>query len=221
VLAFAVWTGEELIVVGGYDDDPCLPTRESNGVGGGAGNQSVAICFAIKSLARDGAAFDPDTGTWRLIATPPVPITRGAASAVVRDRVVYVVVAGQPGAFLAYHPGQDRWEELPPPGTRFGILIEAGHRLALFRNDDIDGNPDDWLKDPNREVAPGLLFGIRRTPPVPAPLEGRAVYGTPISRSGLPPKMFVAANSGHEKREAGDSASRSHDQGLPASEVAR
>jgi hypothetical protein len=158
VLAFAVWTGEELIVVGGYDDDPCLPTRESNGVGGGgAGNQSVAICFAIKSLARDGAAFDPDTGTWRLIATPPVPITRGAASAVVRDRVVYVVVAGQPGAFLAYHPGQDRWEELPPPGTRFGILIEAGHRLALFRNDDIDGNPDDWLKDPNREVAPGLF----------------------------------------------------------------
>lgn len=158
MLALAVWTGEELIVVGGYDDDPCLPTRESDAAGGGSGFPSAVFCFAIKSLARNGAAFDPDTGTWRPIATPPVPVTRSLASAVVHDGVVYILVAGQPGAFLAYHPGQDRWEELPPPTTRLGILIEAGDRLALFRNDNSEGNPDDWWNDPNREVAPDLLF---------------------------------------------------------------
>jgi len=146
------------MVVGGYDDDPCLPTRRPDDGGGGSASRSAAFCFAIKSQVNDGAAFNPRTGTWRGIAEPPVPLTRSSASAVVHDGVVYVLVAAQPGALLAYHPVDDRWEELPPPSTQLGILIDAGDRLALFRYDDSDGNPDDWLSEPNREVAPGLMF---------------------------------------------------------------
>ena len=159
VLAFSAWTGEELIIAGGYDDDPCLRSHENWGGGGaGAGLQAAAYCFAIKSQVTDGAAFNPQTGTWRRIAEPPIPLTRGSASSVVQDGVVYILVGPNPGLFVAYHPAEDRWEELPKPTTRFGLLVEADDKLVLFRYDNTERNPDDWLSDPSREIAPDLWF---------------------------------------------------------------
>lgn len=157
VLAFSVWTGEELIIAGGYDDDPCLRSHDNWGGGGG----SSALCFAIKSVVTDGAAFDPQEGTWRKIAEPPIPLNRGSASSVVHNGVVYVLAELDPGAFLAYHPDEDRWEELSKPTTRFGLLVPAGDKMVLFRYDNTEGNPDDWLIDPNREIAPDLWFDPR------------------------------------------------------------
>jgi len=157
VLALAVWTGEELVVVGGYDDDPCLLTRESDGAGGGSGSRSAVYCFAIKSVVTDGAAFDPEAGRWRQITTPPVPLTRSTASAVAHGGIVYILMGPQPGAFLAYHPADDRWEHLPPPATR-GTLVEAGDRLALFKYQDPEGDTDLWFDGTDQEVAPDLLF---------------------------------------------------------------
>ena len=143
VLAFSVWTGEELIIAGGYDDDPCLHSHENWGGGGG----SSAYCFAIKSHVNDGAAFNPETGTWRGIAEPPVPLTYGSAASVVHDGVVYLMTNGRAKAFLAYHPEDDRWEELPTP-PRAGLLVEAGEMIVLSPS---LGGGDRWF-DPDTKT---------------------------------------------------------------------
>lgn len=156
--ALGFWTGEELVIVGGIDDDPCLPTREGASASGFSAFRSAALCVpGYLSVLADGAAFDPDTGTWRQIAPAPVPLT-AAGPGVVHDGVIYILVGGQPETFLAYHPADDRWEHLPPPATRNGTLVEAGDKVALVKNQDPEGDPDLWLEDPDRGVAPDMSF---------------------------------------------------------------
>ncbi len=59
------WAGGT-IVVGGQLDQPCPPN---------------ASCLAPSRLLRDGASYDPGTGTWQAIADAPVSVS-GAAVAV-------------------------------------------------------------------------------------------------------------------------------------------
>ena len=54
------WTGSEVLVVAGRDGPPCYP---SPGCVGQAGRP-----------LRDGAAFDPETGSWRRLARAPAPL---------------------------------------------------------------------------------------------------------------------------------------------------
>src|SRR4051794_35987802 len=56
--AFGVWTGSETLVIGGSDARPCPANAD-------------CIPPEVPPL-RDGAAFDPETGTWRTIADAPV-----------------------------------------------------------------------------------------------------------------------------------------------------
>jgi N-acetylneuraminic acid mutarotase len=100
-----VWTGDELVVLGGRD-----VTGEE------------ARDFT------DGAAYDPQADTWRSIADLPGEARTGAGIAR-GDEVVYVVGGDALGAVadgpaepgvhaLAWDPGADTWYELPdPPGT--------------------------------------------------------------------------------------------------------
>lgn len=90
----AVWTGRELIVWGGT-----------------LGRQPLA----------DGAAYDPSTRTWRMLAAAPIP-ARGRHVAVWTG--TEMVVAGgvggpdgqEPDRFetAAYDPATDTWRALPP-----------------------------------------------------------------------------------------------------------
>lgn len=138
--ALGLWTGSEVLLIGGSDAAPCPPS---------------ASCVPpdVPPLA-DGAAFDPQTGTWRRIADSPVPFEW--AQAVVIRRTAYLWIPGSPGrpnadsAFLTYHVRQDRWQELPLPANsdRFGGIVQAGDGIVAYAGTDEQGEQPDLVFDP-------------------------------------------------------------------------
>ncbi len=138
--ALGLWTGSEVLLIGGSDAAPCPPS---------------ASCVPpdVPPLA-DGAAFDPQTGTWRRIADSPVPFEW--AQAVVIRKTAYLWIPGSPGrpnadsAFLTYHVRQDRWQELPLPANsdRFGGIVQAGDGIVAYAGTDEQGEQPDLVFDP-------------------------------------------------------------------------
>jgi hypothetical protein len=94
-MALAGWTGEEALFVGG-DLDPCPPN---------------AGCAAPESAASDGAAYDPDSAQWRVIAEAPAPMGYWFRTTMVGDTMV---IFGD-GRWWAYDAGADAWAGLPAP----------------------------------------------------------------------------------------------------------
>ena len=139
--ALGLWTGSEVLLIGGNDAAPC---------------PASASCVPpdVPPLA-DGAAFDPETRTWRRIADSPVPFEW--AQAVVIGTTAYLWIPGSPGrpdaesAFLAYHPRQDRWKELPLPAgdsDHFAGIVQAGDRVIAYAGTDEQGEQPDLVFDP-------------------------------------------------------------------------
>jgi hypothetical protein len=139
--ALGLWTGREALLIGGSDARPCPPNAE-------------CVPPDVPPLA-DGAAYDPQTGTWRRIADSPVPFEW--AEAVVLGTTAYLWIPGNPGrpkadsAFLAYRIEENRWEELPlPTGDpgRFHGIVQAGDRIAAYPSTDEQGERPDFVFDP-------------------------------------------------------------------------
>jgi hypothetical protein len=139
--ALGLWTGEEVLLIGGSDARPCPPN---------------ASCVPpdVPPLA-DGAAFDPQTGGWRRIADAPVPFEW--AQGLVVGETAYLWAPGSsgrpnaPSAFLAYRIDEDRWEELPPPPGDLGWLhgiVQAGERIVAYGGSDEQGEQPDFVFDP-------------------------------------------------------------------------
>ncbi len=105
--ALAVWTGVEVLILGGRDTPPCPPNAD---------------CAPPPEPAlRDGAALDLTTGRWRAMADAPRPIEH-AVGAVAGDSLFLRVA----DALLRYRFGADRWSELPPPpGDVSGMALTA------------------------------------------------------------------------------------------------
>lgn len=95
----AAWTGTEAIFLGGETDNICPPN---------------ASCVREADHARDGAAYDPETKTWRTIAQAPVPVTAYLQHVMVGD--VLVLVADD-GSWHAYDASEDEWRDLPGPAN--------------------------------------------------------------------------------------------------------
>lgn len=139
--AVAVPAGGSALIVGGSDAEPCPPN---------------ASCVpAREPPLRDGALFDPRTGTWSPIADAPVGLSFASAAEVGGD--VYLLVPGEPGrpgapaAFLRYRPGDDRWTRLPlPAGAPRRSLVAAGDRVVAYRDSDEQGAAADLAFDPAR-----------------------------------------------------------------------
>jgi hypothetical protein len=140
--ARAVWTGHEVLVVGGSDAPPCPPNAQ---------------CAATRRPPlRDGAAYDPRTRAWRRIARAPVGFD--FAEAAVVGGTVFVATPGNdsrpgsPAAVLAYGVARDRWRRLPTPPRpqRNYTLVAAGRRLVAY---DRGGG---------RQAAPGYLLARDR-----------------------------------------------------------
>lgn len=136
----ALWTGSEVLLMGGSDAPPCPPSAE-------------CVTPDIPPLA-DGAAYDPAAGTWRTIADSPVPFEW--AQGVVIGQTAYVWTPGNPWrpgasrAFLAYRIEEDRWEELAPPSTDPDVgywIVAAADRLVAFTGSDEVGELPDLLYD--------------------------------------------------------------------------
>lgn len=135
--AIGLWTGTEVLLIGGSAAPPCPPD---------------ASCVPSDRLLADGAAYNPTRRTWRSIAPAPEPVA--GADAVVVGQVAYVLpFDGQGGTspLLAYDIGKDRWSRLGPPGKDGDgyRLLSAGERLVAYRGTDERG-PDlpDLFHDP-------------------------------------------------------------------------
>lgn len=139
--ALGLWSGSEVLLIGGSNAAPCPPS---------------ASCVPpdVPPLA-DGAAFDPQTRTWRRIADSPVPFEW--AQAVVIRATAYLWIPGSPGrpnaesAFLAYRLRQDRWKELPLPAgdsDHFAGIVQAGDSVVAYAGTDEQGEQPDLIFNP-------------------------------------------------------------------------
>jgi hypothetical protein len=184
------WTGEEVVLVGGSDAPPCPPN---------------ASCAMPKTPPlSDGAAYDPDAGTWRSIAEAPVAFSW--AQPIVLGATAYLWVPGEPqrpqapSAFLAYRIDEDRWDELalPPGDPSTYHLVAAGERIVAYSWSDepreipdfvLDPGSETWSELPDDPLSPGfdrvmrwsgaelLLFDheLVANPPGDIPLRGAAL----------------------------------------------
>jgi hypothetical protein len=120
-----VWTGREVVVLGG-DTNPCPPN---------------ASCASDPGGLRDGAAYQPTTDTWRAIPPAPVPVGPGDRL-VVADGVV-VLRHWRPGAaaWFTYEPDHNRWSRIAGVPQRAGdlpsalgsrVYVTAGRRVAVY-----------------------------------------------------------------------------------------
>ncbi|WCO65292.1 hypothetical protein PO878_12370 [Iamia majanohamensis] len=132
--AATAWTGEEVLVLGG-STFRCPPGAD---------------CSApTEAPLRDGAALDPDTGTWRPVADAPMGFA-GASTAVLGDDVYLRTRDLRPtggSAFLRYSVEDDTWTRLPDAGVG-GELVATDDRLVLVRATDERGEAPDRAFDP-------------------------------------------------------------------------
>lgn len=153
-----MWTGREVLVVGGEPEAWCPPGAD-------------CIDRDFEPLA-DGAAYDPAAGSWREIADALVAFSSNA-SAVVVDGAVYVLASGashRPGGergFLRYLIADDLWERLPTPpfGDVSYHLVEASGRVVAYTGTDevgerpdliFDGSTGDWDELPPDPLSPSF-----------------------------------------------------------------
>jgi hypothetical protein len=139
-----VWTGEEVLVVGGQSEAWCPP---------------LADCAPAEfSAVADGAAFDPTTWSWSPIADAPLPLSADASAVAVGD-AVYVLVPDatyRPGGergFLRYLPAVDRWEQLSAPwrdASWYQLTTVAG-RLVAYPGSAEAGDLPDLVFDPSSQ----------------------------------------------------------------------
>jgi hypothetical protein len=124
-----VWTGEEVVVVGGWRF-LCPPGAD--------------CATPDDPPFTDGAAYDPDRRAWRPIA--PAPTGFSGVAGVAHGGDVYVLLP-QTGV-LRYRPGDDRWDVLPaPPEPGYRNLVSAGADLVAYAPSDEGGDQRDWRLD--------------------------------------------------------------------------
>lgn len=133
--ASIVWTGEEILVVGG-SAFLCPPGAD---------------CVDPEDPPfRDGAAFDPETGTWRSIADAPVPVP-GLASTATMNGDVYGLAptdqdgTGSPGlSLLRYRSKEDAWDivEIPDATDVHGIVATDDAIVVYPTTDEFGDAPD-------------------------------------------------------------------------------
>lgn len=184
------WTGKEVVLVGGSDAPPCPP--------------SASCAVPRTPPLSDGAAYDPDAGTWRTI--PDAPVGFSWAYPVVVGSTAYLWVPGEsrrpqaPSALLAYRIDEDRWDELtlPPEDPNAYQLMTAGTRIVAYSWGDepreipdfiLDPGSETWVELPDDPLSPGfdrvmrwsggelLLFDheLVANPPGDIPLRGAAL----------------------------------------------
>lgn len=124
------YVGGEVVIVGGYAGPPCPPTAD--------------CAHPADAVLRDGAAYDPQDGTWRRIADAPRPVPELAPTAVLGDDL-YVLADD---ALLVWHSARDDWDEVPVPHPPGWAHLEAdGPRIVVASSSDEYGVRPDRVLD--------------------------------------------------------------------------
>lgn len=161
--AEAVWTGREVVVLGG-ETQPCPPNADCAVSGGHA--------------LRDGAAYDPATNTWHRIARAPVPVGPGDRLLSAAGRVVLRDWQRHGSRLFVYDPQMDQWFEIRSFSGSMGDLPSAvDGRVYGFVGDHIamyDASRGLWTELPPDPLRPKLTQ--RR---ITATSSGPVVTGVP------------------------------------------
>ncbi|WP_328472748.1 hypothetical protein OHA21_10725 [Actinoplanes sp. NBC_00393] len=129
--ALGLWTGSEVLLIGGSNGRPCPP---------------AASCVKGPPPLTDGAAFDPATNRWRKIADSPVPLAFGQG--VVIGSAAYILPDAGAEQLLVYQVDHDEWTRVPLPSSGGYQLLAAGDRLVAYQNSDETRRGKDYLFDP-------------------------------------------------------------------------
>lgn len=181
--ATAAWTGEEVIVVGGWEF-LCPPGADCSG--------------PTEAPFTDGAAFDPSSQTWRPIADAPAAF-EGEHPAVAAGSVFFLVECDvssigteeapaeercpdtrEPTVLLRYDAEPDTWTQRPGPPGDDPLQIEAvGDSIIAFAGSEEHGERREWRFD----LESALWTAI---PDDPRPLMyDRSIVAAPGGRSAL------------------------------------
>lgn len=117
-----LWTGTELLVLGGYIGPSCPPTADC----------------AMDTWAADGAALDPATGEWRVLSEARTAL-RWADGAAFAEGMAYVNVSTEEtSVVLTYDVAADRWSALTevPDVRAMSIVADAGRLLFISGSDE-------------------------------------------------------------------------------------
>lgn len=125
--SISAWTGSELLIWGGegYTTDTCRPA-----------DGGPMLCG--DQARNDGAAFDPSTDSWRMLAPAPLPADQGSSFTYrgVWAGEELVVWGGPEAKGAAYDPGTDTWREVADgplgPRHRFGMALTTGESLEVL-----------------------------------------------------------------------------------------
>jgi hypothetical protein len=124
--AQGVWTGREVVVLGG-GTQLCPPSAD--------------CASAVGRGLRDGAAYDPASNTWRAIPPAPVPVVPGDRLVVADGVVVLRSWRTHGSRWFTYEPDHNRWTRIAhvPAGvgddvSAIGSRVYAslGHRVAVY-----------------------------------------------------------------------------------------
>ncbi|WP_345750288.1 hypothetical protein [Microbacterium rhizophilus] len=129
--AVTAWTGEELLVFGGYVGPPCPPRAD---------------CM-LSEWAADGAALDPISGEWRPLAAAPRS-WQGQAEAAYANGRVYVNASSEDGELLVYDIAADEWSMARGvPAVRGTRMRPDGDRLLFYARSEEHGETPDRVLD--------------------------------------------------------------------------
>ena len=144
--ALSVWTGSELVVVGG-DTEPCPPN---------------ASCVEVASLRKDGAAYVPSTGRWHPIADAPIGVGPGDRLVAAGGKVVLRkrLTDGE-ARYFVYDPDGDSWTMIGTLGVEKGtglpsalgseMYVVSGRRVSV-----LDVSRGSWRELPIDPIRPSL-----------------------------------------------------------------
>ncbi len=136
--ATAVWTGSEVLVLGG-DQSPCPPSAD---------------CVPpTDPPPREAAAYDPASDTWHMLADPPASLGFVYQPAVAGG-IVYLLADAAQGTtrFLGYDPKSDRWSGPAPPPGDVGGLVAVGDQVVAYQSSHENGVAPDTVYDPDKDT---------------------------------------------------------------------
>ena len=166
--AASVWTGTEWLVWGGTNDSGELA---------------------------DGAAFNPTTATWRVLAPSPLSGRRSAGVWTGRELVVAAGSSGGDGGWVngirrghngelaladgaAYDPASDSWRAIAGGPAHPGFVpVWTGRYMLMFAKGGVsiyDPTADSWLPEDESRNDPAGGLGT----PVPADATGTVIVGS-------------------------------------------